>query len=81
MADNDSGRKVPDNNNPNNNDNKKSNLLTLFLVIVIALCGFGLVSNMGSSDKSKEITYDKFINYVKEVILCLLTIFGNTLLI
>ncbi len=66
MADNDSGRKVPDNNNPNNNDNKKSNLLTLFLVIVIALCGFGLVSNMGSSDKSKEITYDKFINYVKE---------------
>lgn len=66
MADNDSGRKVPDNNNPNNNDNKKSNLLTLFLVIVIALCGFGLVSNMGSPDKSKEITYDKFINYVKE---------------
>lgn len=66
MADNDSGRKLPDNKNPNNNDNKKSNLLTLFLVIVIALCGFGLVSNMGSSDKSKEITYDKFINYVKE---------------
>ena len=66
MADNDSGRKLPDNKNPNNNDNKKSNLLTLFLIILIALCGFGLVSNMGSSDKSKEITYDKFINYVKE---------------
>ena len=66
MADNDSGRKLPDNKNPNNNDNKKSNLLTLFLIILIALCGFGLVSNMDSSDKSKEITYDKFINYVKE---------------
>lgn len=66
MADNESGRKLPDNKNPNNNDNKKSNLLTLFLIILIALCGFGLVSNMDSSDKSKEITYDKFINYVKE---------------
>jgi cell division protease FtsH len=66
LADNDSGRKLPDNKNPNNNDNKKSNLLTLFLIILIALCGFGLVSNMDSSDKSKEITYDKFINYVKE---------------
>ena len=66
MADNDSGRKLPDNKNPNNNDNKKSNLLTLFLIILIALCGFGLVSNMDSSDKSKDITYDKFINYVKE---------------
>lgn len=54
-------------NNKNNNDNnsKKNNWLIFFLLIIIFLCGYGILSNVGTMNTSTEITYDKFLNYVK----------------
>ena len=54
-------------NNKNNNDNnsKKNNWLIFFLLVIIFLCGYGILSNVGTMNTSTEITYDKFLNYVK----------------
>ncbi len=56
------------NNNKNNNENnnKKNNWLIFFLMLIIFLCGYGIFSNVGNMNTSTEITYDKFLSYVKD---------------
>lgn len=35
-------------------------------MVIIFLCGYGILSNVGTMNTSTEITYDKFLNYVKD---------------
>ncbi len=35
-------------------------------MVIIFLCGYGILSNVGTMNTSTEVTYDKFLNYVKD---------------
>ena len=52
--------------NQNGPKNNKSNLLMILVCLLVCLLLFGLYSNLSGQASSKEISYDKFVEMVKD---------------